>query len=496
MALGFGALPLLWFLSAAVIALSLMLGGGTRQGLWSDAVVQLASLVLLANVLLRMLRERRSPAGLSPLIIVAAVVLLPVLQLAPLPSTLWTLLSGREAIAAAYRDAGITMPWLQVSLDPGATWQSVLSLLPPVAVFLAVARLDLAARRGLSLVFIAFGVVSVLIGLAQLMQGPGSPLRFYPITNPSNSVGFFANRNHYAALLYSLIPFTAAWVVGLAFDRRAERLLGLAVCFLVYAALLLGLGMAQSRAGVALAAIAAFGSLLLAGINGRRFAKRGLAVILGASLVGAILIVQFAFFDLIGRFDNGVLTDFRFRIADITVGAARAFQPFGSGFGTFEAVYRMFEVPDALLATYVNHAHNDWLEVWLVGGWPGLAVALGFLGWFAGAVSKAWRADVRDSGTLDRALAQAGTIVIVLILLHSALDYPLRTTALMVLVAFSCGLLIRPAGLREPTRQGDMTIARRNSAAVLSVHLSPSFAASPARRRNATASVRRTNRQS
>ena len=93
------------------------------------------------------------------------------------------------------------------------------------------------------------------------MQGPTSPLRFYPITNPGNSVGFFANRNHYAALLYSVIPFTTAWIVGLLLGHKIDRIFGLAVAILVYAALVLGLGMALSRAGIFLAVVAALASL-------------------------------------------------------------------------------------------------------------------------------------------------------------------------------------------------------------------------------------------
>ena len=49
------------------------------------------------------------------------------------------------------------------------------------------------------------GIIGVFVGLFQVAGGPESPLRYFEITNPTEAVGFFANRNHFAALLYCLI---------------------------------------------------------------------------------------------------------------------------------------------------------------------------------------------------------------------------------------------------------------------------------------------------
>ncbi len=439
---GVGSSPTLWLLTAMVVVLAFVLGGGTRHGLWSDAIVQLASLILLAALLPAVPSESVGSGDRWALCLLGAILILPLIQQLRLPPTLWTLLPGRAAIAAAYGEAEMTAPWLPISLDPAATWRSFLSLLPAIAVFFATRRLGLRARRGLTLLLIAIGLVSVLLGLAQLMQGPAGPLRFYPVTNPGNSVGFFANRNHYAALLYGLIPFVSAWIVGLLIDRRPERVLGLAVCVLVFAALVLGLGMALSRAGIFLAIAAAVASLLLAARHEPRVARHGYAVLGAAILFGVILVVQYALFDLLGRFDEDALADYRLIIAATTIEAARTFQPVGSGFGTFVSVYQMFEPRGGLLPAYVNHAHDDWLEIWLEGGWLALAVIVAFLGWFVAASSRAWRAPLDKNHALDRALPQAASIVIVLLLLHSAVDYPLRTTAMMTLFGLCCALLI------------------------------------------------------
>jgi hypothetical protein len=45
---------------------------------------------------------------------------------------------------------------------------------------------------------------------------------------------------------------------------------------------------------------------------------------------------------------------------------------------------------------------------------------------------------------IDLLLARAATIAVPLIIAHCAVDYPLRTGAIMAVFAFSCALLIEP----------------------------------------------------
>jgi hypothetical protein len=64
-----------------------------------------------------------------PLFLIFAVVLVPVLQLVALPPGLWTILPGRVEVAEAYKAAGVSLPFLPVSLEPLTTLRTVLSLL-------------------------------------------------------------------------------------------------------------------------------------------------------------------------------------------------------------------------------------------------------------------------------------------------------------------------------------------------------------------------------
>src|SRR5262245_60831549 len=75
-----------------VVLVALVCGGGTRQGLWSDALAQIVSLPLLAVACLRLSALPDQSKLRLPLFLIFAVVLVPVLQLIPLPPRVWTIL--------------------------------------------------------------------------------------------------------------------------------------------------------------------------------------------------------------------------------------------------------------------------------------------------------------------------------------------------------------------------------------------------------------------
>src|SRR5262249_18441631 len=245
------------------------------------------------------------------------------------------------------------------------------------------------------------------------------------------------------AFLYSAIPFASAWMIGLLRDDRQHRGIGLALLALLIVMIIIGVSVTQSRTGMALLFAAGLSSLLLAwrhvpGPSGRRL----LHFAMGAGLVALILAFQFGFVGIAQRFEGQGFDDLRWPATLITLRAAIANLPFGSGFGTFTPVYEQF-APRTLVADYyVNHAHNDWLELWLTGGIPAIVLLVAFLVWLVAAIVRVWKSRGPEASTLDLALAQAASIVIVLLLLHSALDYPLRIAALTVLFAIACAYLI------------------------------------------------------
>src|SRR5262245_15551691 len=449
---------------AALLVASLTLGGGTRAGFLSDVVLQLVAVPVLLGCLWRLLDlPPTARHARSELLFCAAVVLVPLLQLVPLPPQLWTALPNRQLLAGTFELLERDLPWMPISVLPRATWLSALSLLPPLAVFLGTLLLGYRERRLLCALLLGFGILSAFVGLSQVAQGPQSVLRFFEVTNQTEAVGFFANRNHFAALLYALTLFAAVWVIEAAAGVSAERgrldtawMAGVAASLVVLVITLAAQAMARSRAGLVLTIVALFGAFALA-VTDQRTASGGsltkvtpAKLMMGAIILAVILVVQYALYRMLQRFDVDPLEDARVIFARNTFAAAKAYMPLGSGMGTFPSVYVLFEKPqDALIDAYANRAHNDVLELALEAGVVGLGLAIVLVAWLAARSVKVWLGrDLSFSG-IDLSLARAATLVVGLIIAHSLLDYPLRTGAIMGLLAFACGLLVEPLGAKE-----------------------------------------------
>lgn len=436
----------------------LVLGGGTKGGLLSDALLQLLSLPLLLAALWRILDAPLSRAARWALAFCGAILVVPLIQLVPLPPAIWTHLTGRGVVTEVQDLIGRSPWWVPISLAPEATWLAGLSLLPALAIFLSTLTLGWRDRKRMSFALIAFAVISVFLGLVQLWQGPLSPLRFFEITNPSDAVGFFANRNHFAALLYSAIIFAVAALAAqaatfsLGHKKRGESVdisstLGAIAAGVALTAMIAGVAMARSRAGIILTVVAfLLAGFALGGGRGRIVPNvvfpRALAVIV---VLAITLLERSALSRLLDRFDADPLADARLVFARNTVAAAKNAMPVGAGLGSFPSFYATVEKPaDLLVGVYANHAHNDLLELWLETGLIGPILLGVFLIWWVGRA-------VAESTTLkpgylptDRTLIRAAILVILLLFGHSLFDYPLRTSSMMGIFAFCCGLLFDP----------------------------------------------------
>jgi membrane-associated phospholipid phosphatase len=99
---------------------------------------------------------------------------------------------------------------------------------------------------------------------------------------------------------------------------------------------------------------------------------------------------------------------------------------------------------DAIANRFVSRAHSDALEVWLETGVVGLALIGLFVAWLVVRAVAVWRRAPEGSEEIDQSLPRAATIIITLLLAHSLVDYPLRTAAMMAIMAFACALLFDP----------------------------------------------------
>lgn len=428
----FGQSTAFW-LTAALLLLALMFGGASRQNLSQVILLELASLPLLAHAVWRLSVERRWPSLGAAGLILAIIPAIPLLQLLPVPFELWAELPGHANAAEAARQVGLTPEWRAISLAPAETWRSLLAILPPMAIFLGASLATEPERRRLCVIVPAMAVISLMVGALQLSAGDESTSYFYDVTNLGSPVGLFANRNHQASLLILSIPFAALWLCNARGGLQQGALMAAALAAQVVI-VMIGLVIVGSRAGVLLVgpALVLAASML---IKADRFGgKRGL-VAGGFVVVGALIAASFVTGPLIARFASS--EEQRFDTAPVVAATAWRNQPIGAGLGSFPSVYAGAEPVEIMGGKFFNHAHNDYLEIWLETGVLGVATLLGFIAWWASRSYRVWTLPT----TPGRNLARAGASAVALLLVHSLVDYPVRTLALAAVLGLSCALL-------------------------------------------------------
>lgn len=422
--------------AVVLLAFSVLFGGASRDHALRLALVELAALPLMVIAGGRLIQSGGWRAHQFALGLMAAVVAIPLVQSLPLPPAIWTGLPGRDQMVLALQLADLQPGWSSLSLTPEATWRSLLALLPPAAMFLALLAAPADFRARLIRLCLLAALVSMLLGVAQL--GSGNE-RLYPWTTTSaGSVnGFFANRNHLATLLLAMIPF--AMVLGAGSLRRyGSSKFPLWLTALFIGLTVIALAAIRSRAGVLLFAPVTIISLVAAWVAaGRGRPNPALLVLLGVTGTALTVVATLALPPILARFEPDGASDGRFDRWPIVAQAAEAYLPLGSGMGSFDAVYRSVEPLEQLDSTFFNQAHNEYLETWLEAGWLGAALIGAFLIWYGLRAWAAWRA--RPSTARD--LQRASSIAILAVLLHSVGDYPLRTVAMAVIFTICCGIL-------------------------------------------------------
>ena len=430
---------------APLYLLACIVLGGSAQGAWQNMLLQLAGLGIIAWAAAAPRDEIMSLRAKVLLILAIAAIALVALQDVPVPPALWDHGSSRAALAEGFRLLGRPLPALPISLTPYESQTALLCLIPPLAMFCAIVRLK-AYRPSWLAVALLVGAVAgiVLCALQVAAAGPNSPWYLYPDTNFGDGVGFFANSNHMASLLVIAIPFVAA-IAAAGRGRNIQRYSAL-LAVLAGIALVLAVGIALngSLAGYLLVLPVLIASAIIVLGPARRLRTvlaiaAALAVVasvagLAASSIGGTRIGQ----------DAQSSVQSRAAILATTERAIADYMPLGSGLGSFLRVYRLYESPDGVNVEYVIHAHNDYAEVALEMGAPGIALMLLFVSWWVAAVWTVWRRP--DASPFARAASIASAAVMI----HSLVDFPMRTAAISTCFAMCLAML---ADRRTPQSQ-------------------------------------------
>ncbi len=438
-----------WVWLGLFCTLIALLGGSSRPDMAQIAALRPLSAVLLIPALYFVSRaDLKAARFLIGLFALFAFWML--LQLVPLPPSLWHALPDRGIIASldAIIDGGEM--WRPIALVPSRGWNALASLVVPAAALLLALSLRANARM-LLLLIAGLGALDALLGLLQVISGPSSPLYFYSITNRGSPVGIFANENHSA--VFSSIAMMVVAYLGLSSRKFVEPAWLRLIYAPVFVGVLLAVLVSGSRAGIALGCVAlvvvammAYMSIgskhtnLAATGRSRRSSGRKrrdgwpqvwlashpqVLLILGAGLIFGIL----AAFILLGRsagfadvFNQNAFADLRWELLPVLLEMARNHWLLGTGFGSFEEVYHLYEPTSLLMPFYINQAHNDWLQLLIEGGLPAVLMLAALIAWVAGRLVVLYRNSSSTSAQIILYSAAIGVIAG-----SSLVDYALRT---------------------------------------------------------------------
>lgn len=418
--------------------------------------LELAALGLAGGILWR--PAFRQDLSWPALTVLSLLVLVPLVQLIPVPLPLWTELPGRAFYAQGWSqlpDNTVAAGWRAISIVPIATENAWLTLLPPVMVFAAAVGLAAPRLQKLAAVLVGLAVFEALLGIIQVVHGPDSLFRLGNIYYKHSAVGTYINRNHLAGLLEMALPVALALLAAAGFNgghsgsrirgqrtlrsrlvelttTRGQRAIRFGAAAVVILAALILTG---SRAGIALGVA---GVLLCLAVFPQQ--KKSITVVV---LAGLTLAALTGLEHVVTRFmENNLFSDGRWPFLSGVVALIREFFPLGSGGGSFEAVYHRFYPDLGGVARTLDHAHNDYLEGIVEHGLTAIIITVILLGVYLRRWPRVWQQ--RSQSTFGSLQAGAG-VGLLLMALHSVLDFNLHIPANAVMFAFLAAVFFHRA---------------------------------------------------
>jgi putative inorganic carbon (HCO3(-)) transporter len=443
------------------IALAVLAFGGTEPA--SFALVE----VLLLGVSALLVANPRgvAVAGLPQALAVPAAVMSVVLvQLCPLPAQWLERLAGRE-------NPGTGVPLAHLSMEAYSTRAHLLIFVTcSVAFYFAqIISKDRQRKQRLIYSLIALGCFEAFYGLLQYLTGWQQIFTYVKKYDLAEATGTYINRNHYAGFLAMVLPFslTLAFYEYANFARnqsqprpRMRKMITRAsfqrLAFWLSAAVVLfaALVFSRSRMGI----IAACASLLamfgLAVFS--RFRIRMLLTLSASFLIISLCLALWIGPGPITERFQGVEQEYslgdqsRVSIWRDDLRLIRQHPWLGTGLGTFPIAFTT--VQTTFLGQFVNHAHNDYLELASDLGVPAaLVLVAGILFVFVRAV----RTFLFGEGNFERLMALGCAGSITAMLLHAMADFNLYIpgNALVFSMILGLGISAPQASLQDRSRK-------------------------------------------
>jgi O-antigen ligase len=389
----------------------------------------------------------------------------------PVPLGLAKLLSP-ASVTMRTELLGDTVPGeMALSVNPHSTIKHLRLVLAGSVVFVAVAnvvRRTTLVKELLLLIF-AIGCAQALLAIAQIATGAADFYWFLP--TGGNSVitsGSFVNYSHFCQFMNLSIGAGIAYLLVLlheqkrhsahrSFHRRALALVnwekqGWILCGIILSAITVFTSMSRNGAISLLVAGAVVGTALYR--RGSLTWQGWLLGLLPMGVLAGLLIFGFdVVYDRLATLRDAVAYDGRWEMNAATLRAWLAFPVWGTGLGTHEFVFPIFDT--AVTPVVAEHADNEYAQLLEETGAMGAALVAAFL---IGIATIAVRLAL--NGRTPASTASFGIAFgLIAVAVHSFTDFGQRVPANFLLSAAFCGLLVAIARIEardRKTRHGHM----------------------------------------
>ncbi len=428
---------------------------------WSEeVVVALAGAISICFLLKLVFRKDTGVIWSWAYIPVALFILIAVFQLIPLPSSAISVISPstaaiKQELLGDLPKSGELLKSMTLSFYPNATKHNLRLILAVVAVFFVVVnvyRRSEQIKRLLIAIAIIGGAIA-LLALAQDLFGNGKIYWIVPTGHGEAYSGPFINHSHYGQFMNLSIGAALGLImvkVHEAFTRKkvtpllvfeylsshAAKVMWFLVAIIVLCAATVFVSL--TRGGMVSMLIAAgFTTLVLC--SRKSIKGRGLIMVLMA--LGAFICVLYIGFDAVyERLETlqqlHETEGSRWQILkDISLAWVK-FPIFGTGLGTHEIVYPMFD--RSTIAALAAHAENEYAQAAEETGLIGLIALV----CFAIFVWANYVHNVRSSYTPIRSATYGLGFGLLAIMLHSLSDFGQHLPANAILSGISCALLL------------------------------------------------------
>ena len=446
---------------------------------WSILVIQLTVLVMMAAYLIMKEKpennEQLSAALKWPKYLFFGLFVFIFIQIIPLPKFIVKLFSPNTySFHELYTTNFAGIKFMSLSLMPSHTLQKGIELLSYVLLGFLIVKTVVKRRQIMRIFYVlaAMGAFEAFYGLFELYNKNPRILFYEKIHYLDAVTGTFVNRNHLSGYLEMLIPLTIGLILArvdfasLGGLRLKEKILRISEKG-IYTNILLSFGIiamalavifSKSRSGVfllVLTFILFFELIVLYFGMGRQRQKWIKTFLVAVFLVITFISLYVGIDATIERFEmENLLKEARPTIWGNTVRMISDFPLFGTGFGTYPAVYAAYE--EKMVPFRAYYSHNDYLEYLSDGGAVGIVLLLGGILFILVKSFLYWR--VRRHPQV-KGLALGGIIAVVLILIHSISDFNLQIPANMVLFTVVLSMTIgiayykRSEELRESSEE-------------------------------------------